>query len=144
MRTLTTTDKTRVKDLPRTYRGLCERYLPRPIKDDNDHLAARAAIEPLIGFESSLTVDQSDYLEAVSTFIEQYEQAHVNWPRTKPETLLKHLVNEHGMSGADLARLLGVDVSLGSKILRGERRLTVEHIRLLSKHFAVNPELFVG
>ena len=98
----------------------------------------------MVGFESQLTADQVDYLDAISIFIEQYEQANVKWPRTKPEDALNFLVKEHEMSGADLARLLGVDPSLGNKILRGERRLTVEHIRILSKHFSVTPELFIG
>ena len=143
MKTLTQTTKRTAKELPRTYRGLCETYRPRPIKDEADYNSAHEAIKPLVGFESDLSVDQSDYLEAVSTFIEQYEQATVKWPRTKSESALKCLVEEHGMSGADLARLLGVDVSLGSKILRGERRLTVDHIRILSKHFSVRPDLFI-
>lgn len=145
MKTQTRTNKTpKVLELPKSYRGLCEQYLPRPIHDGGDYEAAQEAVRPLVGFESELTADQVDYLDAISTFIEQYEQENVKWPETKPEDALRFLVKEHGMSGADLARLLEVDPSLGTKILRGERRLTVEHIRILSKHFAVNPDLFIG
>ncbi|MCX6925195.1 MAG: hypothetical protein NT154_18575 [Verrucomicrobia bacterium] len=32
------------------------------------------------------------------------------------------------MSAADLSRFLGGDRSMGAKLLRGERRLTVDHI----------------
>jgi HTH-type transcriptional regulator / antitoxin HigA len=57
--------------------------------------------------------------------------------------MLKHLLAEHGMSAADLARLLGVHVSMGSKILGGERTLTVAHIRKLGRRFRVSPALFI-
>ena len=43
----------------------------------------------------------------------------------------------------DLARLLDVHPSMGSKILRGERSLTVEHLRKLCERFKVNPRLFI-
>jgi hypothetical protein len=38
----------------------------------------------LAGFSERLTDDQSDYLEAVSTFIEAYHQARVKWPKGTP------------------------------------------------------------
>jgi HTH-type transcriptional regulator / antitoxin HigA len=53
------------------------------------------------------------------------------------------LLEENGMNASDLARLLDVHPSLGSKILRGERSLTVEHLRKLCLRFKVNPQLFM-
>ena len=47
------------------------------------------------------------------------------------------------MNASDLARLLGVHVGMGSKILKGERSLTVEHLRKLADRFKVRPELFL-
>ena len=57
---------------------------------------------------------------------------------------LKHLMEENHMNGSDLARLLGVHPSMGSKILKGERSLTVDHVRRLCEHFKVTPGLFIG
>ena len=57
---------------------------------------------------------------------------------------LRQLLAENGMNASDLARLLGVHVSMGSKILKGERSLTVEHIRKLTKRFEVRGELFMA
>ncbi len=48
------------------------------------------------------------------------------------------------MNASDLARLLGVHPSMGSKILNGDRMLTVEHLRKLSERFKVNPQVFMG
>ena len=124
---------------PKDYTGLCQRYVPRPLHDAADYAAARRAIEPLLGFEARLGADQVDYLEAVSSFIEAYDRVRVKWPKDTPLETLKFRLEQHGMSAADLARVLGSDRSLGPKLLRGERRLTVDHIHTLARHFNVEP-----
>ncbi len=129
--------------LPKDYLGLCRHYVPRPLHDAADYAAARQAIEPLVGFEDRLSADQVDYLEAVSSFLEAYDQARVKWPRGTPLDTLNFLLEQHGLCAADLSRLLGVDRSLGPKILRGERQLTVNHIRTLARHWDVEPGLFL-
>ena len=45
------------------------------------------------------------------------------------------------MSAADLARLLGVHQTLGAMNMRGERQLTLAHVRTLAKHFSVTADL---
>jgi antitoxin component HigA of HigAB toxin-antitoxin module len=52
-------------------------------------------------------------------------------------------MKENGMNASDLARLLGVHPSMGSKISKGERALTVDHLRKLSARFKVDPRLFI-
>jgi antitoxin component HigA of HigAB toxin-antitoxin module len=125
--------------LPKDYTGLCQRYVPRPLHDAADYAAARQAIEPLLGFEERLNADQADYLEAVSSFIEAYDQTRVKWPKGTPLDTLKFLLAQHEMSAADLARVLGGERSMGAKLMRGERRLTVDHIRTLARHFHIEP-----
>ncbi|MEI8375424.1 MAG: helix-turn-helix domain-containing protein [Planctomycetota bacterium] len=39
--------------------------------------------------------------------------------------------------------MLDVHPSMGSKILRGERSLTVDHLRKLCEQLKVNPRLFM-
>lgn len=129
--------------LPKDYLGLCQRYVPRPLHDAADYAAACQAIEPLAGFADRLTADQADYLEAVSTFIEAYDQTRVKWPKGTPLDTLNFLLEQHNLTAADLSRLLGADRSLGPKILRGERRLTVDHIRILAKHWNIEPGLLL-
>src|SRR2546430_2032466 len=114
--------------LPKDYLGLCQLYMPRPLHDRADYAAARQAIELLAGFEESLTPDQADYLEAVSSFLEAYDHARVKWPKGTPLDTLSFLLAQHNLNAAGLSRLLGTDRSLGPKILRGERQLTVNHI----------------
>jgi HTH-type transcriptional regulator/antitoxin HigA len=56
---------------------------------------------------------------------------------------LAHLLSENGMNASDLARLLDVHPSMGSKILKGERSLTVDHLRKLAARFKVSAALFI-
>lgn len=57
---------------------------------------------------------------------------------------LRHLLEEHGMNASSLARLLGVHASMGSKILKGERSLTVDHLKLLAARFKVRADVFMA
>ncbi len=125
--------------VPNDYSGLCQRYVPRPLHNTKDYAVARQAIEPLLGFEDRLNADQVDYLEAVSSFIEAYDRTRVSWPKGTPLETLKFLLEQRQMSAAELSRVLGCDRSLGPKLLRGERRLTVQHIRTLARHLNVEP-----
>ncbi len=92
-----------------------------------------------------LTKDQEDYLEALSTFIEQYENKADPEPKKKTPTheILRYLCQENGMSGAGLGRLLEVDRTLATRILRGERNLTVSHIQKTCKRFKLSAERFI-
>ena len=129
--------------LPIDYLGLCYRYVPRPLHNAADYAAACRAIEPLMGFADHLTTDQADYIEAVSSFIEAYDKMRVKWPKSNPLDTLTFLLEQHEQTAADLSRLLGADRSLGPKILRGERRLTLDHIRTLAEHWNIEPGLLV-
>ena len=60
-----------------------------------------------------------------------------------PLELLKHLLAENDMGGADLSRLLGGSRQLGPMILRGERSITAEHARKLGARFALDPGAFI-
>ena len=129
--------------LPKDYTGLCQRYVPRPLHDSTDYASARQAIEPLLGFEDQINADQADYLEAVSSFIEAYDQTRVKWPKGTPLDTIKFLLEQHDLSAADLSRILGSDRSLGPKLLRGERRLTLDHIRTLAQRFNIEPGILL-
>jgi plasmid maintenance system antidote protein VapI len=49
--------------------------------------------------------------------------------KTPAHGIHRYLCQENGMSGAGLGRLLEVDRTLATRILRGERTLTVSHIQ---------------
>lgn len=133
----------RYADVPKTYRELCQLYLLRPIHDVQEDEAATEMMNALAVFPK-LNAEQQDYLDALTEFVDAYDKAKpVRWPKIKGLDVLKHLMNEQGMNGADLSRLLGGSRNLGAMILRGDRNLTLAHIRKLAARFKVSPELFV-
>jgi len=131
-------------ELPKDYAGLCQVMLPRPIHTDAESDEAYELASMMAGHR--LTKDQNDFLEALSTFIEQYEdKAHPEPDDDLPtHELLQYLCEENGMSGADFGRLLGVDRTLATRILRGERNLTVAHIRKVCERFKLKADSFIN
>lgn len=89
------------------------------------------------------TADQDDYLETLTALVERYDDVHHALDTTaSPVDMLKYLCEQNGMNASALGELLG-NRSLGSKILRGERQLSKEHIRRLAERFAVSSDLFL-
>lgn len=80
-------------------------------------------------------------LELVAKNIAEYESCHYPTPVTTPIEMLEFLMEQHGLEQKDLPEI--GSQSLVSKILSGERKLTVEHIKKLSKRFHVSPAVFI-
>ena len=116
----------------------------RAIADDVHHENTLEMIDRLMA-AGELTKGQALYLETLVQLVQAYEARDhaIDTSDISGIDSLKHLLDENKMSGADLARLLGVHPSMGSKILKAERSLTVDHLRTLSKRFKVNPQLFL-
>ena len=97
----------------------------------------------LAGFPR-LNAEQQDYLDVLTEFVDEYDKAKkIRWPKISGLDTLKYLLEENGMSAADLSRILGASRNLGAMILRGERRLTLAHVRTLAKRFRVSADLFL-
>jgi antitoxin component HigA of HigAB toxin-antitoxin module len=130
-------------DIPKTYRELCQLYLPRPIHDEAQDAEATVMMNALAVF-TRLNAEQRDYLDVLTEFVDEFDKGKkIRWPKTSGLDLLKHLLEEHGKSAADLSRMLDTSRNLGAMILRGERKLTLNHVRTLAKHFGVSADVFL-
>ena len=107
--------------MPKDYQGLVMMFMPKAIHDKIDYDNTVEIIDGLVGHE--LSDDQELFLDTLSTLVETYENEHhaIKTRGISPIEALKFLMEEHGMIAADLGKLLG-ERTLGSKILRGERR----------------------
>lgn len=83
----------------------------------------------------------TNLLKLVAKNIEAYEMQHFPNEEASPVDILKFLMEEHGLGQSDLPEI--GSQSLVSKILSGERQLTVEHIQKLAKRFGVSPSVFI-
>jgi antitoxin component HigA of HigAB toxin-antitoxin module len=144
--THTTRKRHRFKGPPADrYADLVATLPPRPLHDKQEYNRAVEMIGRLVGYD--LNRDQEDYLEALTVFVQRYEASHnetqINGRHISGLDVLRSLMDDHAMSGADLSRLLGASRTLGPMILRGERSLTAQHARILGKHFQLDPGVFV-
>lgn len=83
----------------------------------------------------------SSLLRLVAKNIEEYENRRFLTKQVSPLEILEFLMKEHSLGQGDLPEI--GSQSLVSKILSGERQLTVEHIQKLSKRFGVSSAVFI-
>lgn len=130
------------RKLPRTFEGLNRLRPLYVIRDEVDYDNAKTVADALVILDRP-TEGQEQYLDTLLTLMEHYEKDHhaIDTSKVTPLDALRFLMDQHGLNGSDLGRLLGTR-QVGGAILRGERELSKEHIRILSKHFNVSPEVF--
>ena len=109
------------------------------IENDADHAEAKALVEKLM--RSS---DPADLVRmaAQARLMEAYERTR--WPRRSPSLpdLLRYLMEEHGLSRADLVPLLGTP-SRVSEVLNGKRDLSMSMVRKLRDRFHIPADLLI-
>jgi HTH-type transcriptional regulator/antitoxin HigA len=129
-------------DPPETCAELAGLFMPRPLHDEMEYRSALGVLDAMAGFE--MNADQTDYFEAVATFVEKYEAGHhsLEAMELSPIELLRLLMEEHNMSESDLGRLLG-DRNLGHRVLSGQRELSKAHIRILAERFSLDPAVLL-
>ena len=139
------TTKSTNQQLPRSFDALVAEMPPQAIMDDVHYENTVEMIDRLMA-AGKLTKGQELYLETLVQLVQAYETKHhaIDTSDLDGIDALRHLLADNDMNASDLARLLGVHPSMGSKILKGERSLTVEHLRKLADRFKVRPELFMA
>ncbi len=130
--------------LPRNFHDLVAEMPPQAIEDDVQYENTIDMIDRLMSV-SRLTKGQELYLETLVQLVQVYEARHhaIDTSDLTGIDLLRQLLAEHDMNASDLARTLGVHASMGSKILKGDRALTVDHLRKLAERFNIRPELLM-
>ena len=138
-----TKTKLRFADVAKDYAGLCGLLPPRPIRDSVDYDNVAEVTDAMALWQDDFNADQRDYFDMLCSLMEDYDAEHVKWPKTTSLDVLKHLLAENNLNGADLSRILGGSRNVGAMILRGDRNLTLAHIRKLAAHFKVSSALFM-
>ncbi|MFG0285538.1 MAG: type II toxin-antitoxin system HigA family antitoxin [Phycisphaerales bacterium JB039] len=138
---MATTRKDNTK-LPGRFEDLVREMPPRAIVDDVQHANTVEMIDRLMA-SGKLTKGQESYLETLVQLVERYEAEHHAIEGASGLETLKYLLAEHGINATGLAQILGVHASMGSKILKGERSLTIEHVKVFAARFGVGVGVFV-
>lgn len=109
------------------------------VQNEVDHVQAKALIEKLMG--SKDPADRAR-MTAQARLVEAYER--IRWPRRSPllPELLTYLMDQHGLTRADLVPLLGT-ASRVSEVLNGQRDLSMNMVRKLRERFRISADLLI-
>jgi HTH-type transcriptional regulator/antitoxin HigA len=110
------------------------------VENNADLTQAKALIEKLMGSNDPADLAR---MTAQARLIEAYERAR--WPRRAPSLpdLLTYLMDQHGLSRADLVPLLGTP-SRVSEVLTGKRELSMSMVRKLRERFQISADLLIS
>jgi len=109
------------------------------IDSDAEFARARALVDKLWNSNDPGDIAR---LEAQARLIAVYEER--KWPRRSPSTadLIRHLMDQHGLTRADLVPILGTP-SRVSEVLRGKKGLSMAMVQRLRARFRVPAELLL-
>jgi HTH-type transcriptional regulator/antitoxin HigA len=124
------------------YLTLVVSFPLRPLRSDADLDRAVAMVDTLTD-RKELTPEEADYLEVLGRLIEDYEAAHDPLPEMSPVEALRYLLEENGLTQAELCEQVGLPVATLSEVLNGKRGISPRVRQVLAERFKVSPVLFV-
>lgn len=129
-------------DLPAnsSYLALVSRFPLRPLRSEDELDRAIAMADELLD-KPALDVGESDYLEALSVFIEGFETEHHPIEEVRGVEMLRGLMEMNDLAQKDLVPIFG-SASLVSDVLAGRRQLSKSVIAKLAEFFHVSPAVF--
>jgi HTH-type transcriptional regulator / antitoxin HigA len=109
------------------------------IDNDAELSRARALVDRLWNSEKPVDLAR---LQAQARLIAAYEES--KWPRRPPSTaeLIRHLMDQHGLTRADMVPILGTP-SRVSEVLRGKKELSMAMVQRLRARFRVPADLLI-
>ena len=135
------------------YGELCAAFPLVPLRTRAELRAAEKVMDRLaVVDEDRATPAQEDYLFVLTQlyaaaerrlFADELAELEASLEAITGVDVLRFLLDRRGMSGGDLGRLLG-NRQMGNAILRGDRQLSKEHVRVLAGFFGVHADLFLA
>lgn len=123
-----------------SYTELLTYFPPRPIKHEEDLEKTQAVVDSLLD-KGELTESEEDYLNLLGILIYEYESKQDLVPDIYGVELLKVLIAELNLKQKDLVPIFKTE-SIVSDVLKGKRKLTVEHIEKLADFFNLSAAVF--
>jgi HTH-type transcriptional regulator / antitoxin HigA len=124
------------------YHNCIKRFALKPIRSEAENELAADMCDELLDRFDSLSSGERDYLEVLSTLVEQFESQWQEEKKVKPQELLLFLMEQNGLTQTDLIPQLGTS-SRVSEFLSGKRDLSIAQILNLSTRFKMSPAAFL-
>jgi HTH-type transcriptional regulator / antitoxin HigA len=123
------------------YLALLQAFPPRPIRSEHEHGRAIEVVNSLLD-RPSRTPDEEDYLDVIGLIIADYEDSIYEHPGFTSVERLRYLMEEHGLTQAELSRRTGVAVTSLSDILNGKRQISPRVRAKFAECFGVAASFF--
>ena len=112
----------------------------RPIKTEQDYNLALERVNIL--FDVKPNSDEADELDILVTLIEKYEKIHYPIPEPDPIEAIKFMMEQNGLTDADLGILLN-SRSRVSELFKRKRALTIKQIRILTEELHIPASILI-
>ena len=109
------------------------------IDSDTELARAHALVDRLWGSKDRADIAR---LEAQARLIAAYEERKRSRRRSSPADLIRHLMDQHDLSRADMVPILGTP-SRVSEVLRGKKGLSMTMVQRLRAWFRVPADLLL-
>ena len=129
------------------YAALCELVPLGQISSKEEHKTALNMLGTLGQYVEEGRLQQQEelaaiaYLHALGHFIAEFERAVYKSGPVKGIEILQELMERHDLNQGSFLDEIGAQPVV-SRILKGERQLTREHIENLARRFKVSPAVF--
>lgn len=100
----------------------------KPIKNDEDHMAAKEQIKQLLLADSSQST--RDVIDVLATLIETYERNTIVSKSPSPIEAIRFRMSQSGLTPKELEPFIGKRARV-SEVLSGTRKLSIDMIRAL-------------
>ena len=113
----------------------------KPIRTEEDYEATLKRINVLM--DSIPGTVEFDELDILVTLVESYEEKHYLIDAPDPISAIKFRMEQEDLKQKDLIPIIG-DSAVVSKVLKGQRKLTVEMIKNLHEQLKIPFESLFG
>ena len=117
---------------------------PHVLRNAREYKAAVAEIDELLDVDPARGTEGYDRLKFLSVLVEAYEDEHdpVDESKGTPQSIVAFMLEQNGLSRADLAGILG-GKSRVSEFFARKRRLSVDQVRALREKLGIPADLLI-
>jgi len=115
---------------------------PHVIHNDEELDAYTSALFRLTVLDNPSRAEQ-EAIELLTLLIERYEETYYPIPRTDAVSVIRFLLEHQDLTQRDLIPEFGSESAV-SMFLAGQRKLTLDQVRRLSKRFKLPPTFLFG
>ena len=112
----------------------------KPIRTEEDHVAALAEVECLWGAPAG--TPEGDRLDVLATLIDAYETEHHPMDPPDPIDAIQFRMEQQGLSRKDLEAIIGTRTRI-AEVLNRKRGLSIGMIRRLHERLGISAEVLI-